>query len=205
MAGSPDKSKSQEKPKEEPKKEVEPPKVTASAKILNRPDDKQEPIIKLQQMADEGQARVNQQLKEENRMLKDALTKIQASLKDTVDQSLDKLEKLNKIPEDKLTKLAKRCQVTSEVTPMRLKMPQNTQSILELQETFNGNVQKFDKFTKTVVNPASVAGLADELNVATIKEIDPEMLVEYAPQKSFQGATPNPLHTADAVMSNINH
>ena len=50
-----------------------------------------------------------------------------------------------------------------------------------------------------MVNPASVVGLADELNVATIKEIDPEKLVEYAP-------TPNPgLKTADAVMNNINH
>ena len=143
-------------------------------------------------MADDGQARVNQQLKEENRMLKDALTKIQADLKDTVDHSLDKLEKLNKIPEDKLTKLAKRCQVTNEVAPMRLKLPQNTQSILELQETFNGNVQKFDKFTKTVVNPASVAGLADELGAAKIKDVEPEKLVEYAPQ------------TPDGVMNNIN-
>jgi hypothetical protein len=40
-----------------------------------------------------------------------------------VDESLDKLEKLSKIPEDKKTKLMKRCQVTNEITPMRLKMP----------------------------------------------------------------------------------
>lgn len=196
----------QSKPRDNPKEEV--PKVTASAKILNRPDDHLAPAVKLQQMANDGQARVNQQLKEENRMLKDALAKIQASLKDTVDHSLDKLERLNKIPADKLTKLAKRCQVTSEVTPMRLKMPQNTRSILELQETFNGNVQKFDKFTKTVVNPASVAGLADELDVATIKDVDPEMLREYAPVQALNlggGATPNPEHTADGVMNSINH
>ena len=43
-------------------------------------------------------------------------------------------------------------------------------------------MQKFDKFTKKVVNPASIAGLADELNAATIKDVDPDTLVEYAPQ-----------------------
>lgn len=86
---------------------------------------------------------------------------------------------------------------------MRLKMPQNTHSILELQETFNSNVQKFDKFTKTVVNPASVAGLADDLDVATIKKIDPDLMVEYAPK---HGVTPKPQQKVgiDAIMNNIN-
>ena len=57
-----------------------------------------------------------------------------------------------------------------------------------------------------MVNPASVAGLADELNAATIKEVDPDSLVEYAPSRNAGlGATPHPPKTADAVMSNINH
>lgn len=102
-------------------------------------------------------------------MLKDSLIKIQESIKNSVNGSIDEIKKLQNIPDKKLAKIIKKCQIDEELG--NIEMPQNQQSVSALNDILKLNSNRFKKFAKTVVNPASVAQLINELSETHIKDV----------------------------------
>jgi hypothetical protein len=54
---------------------------------------------------------------------------------------------------------------------MRIYLPHTQQSIKAILEISKGNISKFNKFTSTIVNPASLANLVIELNAVKAADV----------------------------------
>ena len=78
-----------------------------------------------------------------------------------------------------LGKIIKKCIIDDEISEQRLKMPQDAEQKKEINEIFKQNIAKFKKFTKTVINPISIAQLVDDMEAVNIKAVNlPESSAE---------------------------
>jgi hypothetical protein len=128
------------------------------------------PSDEFQKLTDSGHMQVVNKLREENRQLKDSLITMQESIQSSVNGSIAEIKKLKNVDSKKLNKLVKKCQISEELN--NLEIPQNNLSVQFLNDQLKHNVTRFKKFTKTVVNPVTVAGLINEFNETHIKDVE---------------------------------
>jgi len=63
----------------------------------------------------------------------------------------------------------------------RLRNPQGTDSVQEMQEILQENVRKFKSFSTTALNPLTIADLVEELEAVNVGNVDRAALAEAPP------------------------
>ena len=68
-------------------------------------------------------------------------------------------------------KLVKRCQVVEKISDVQIRLPKDENTFDEIMQIHFENLTKFRKFTRTVVNPATIAELIDSVSAVSIKHL----------------------------------
>ena len=162
--------KAAEKSPERPKKKEQVLKIEQKGKVIEANPLEIAPASEFQKMTDSGHMQVINKLREENRQLKDSLIQMQEAIQTSVNSSIAEMKKLKNIDSSKLNKIVKKCQISEKLD--NLEIPQNNLSVQFLNDQLKHNVSRFKKFTKTVVNPSSIASLINEFHETHIKDVE---------------------------------
>lgn len=126
-------------------------------------------------------------MRKENEQLKDALLQIQDALCTPVNESLAKLERLDKVEANhkgmssQFQTLVKRCKINKHILNGHLNSPQDANSVQEAGEVLRENVRRFKRFSQTVLNPITIADLVEELEAVNIKNVERDRLAPSQP------------------------
>ena len=91
---------------------------------------------------------------------------MQQHLKETIDQALKPLQDILKSKEahQQFLRVCKNFRIVNNVSAMQLNIPQTPASGMYLFNLIRQNMDKFRRFTQTVLNPANIAQLVSELD-----------------------------------------
>ena len=83
--------------------------------------------------------------------------------------------------------LVKKCKINKQVLPECLSSPQDVDSLRETGDVFRENIRKFKKFSNTVINPITIADLAEEVSAINIKNVDRDKFTQSQFEQPTQG------------------